>query len=591
MRPTTQPRSRRAALAVSLAFGAGLAIACGARTPLGTGSKTLPSAAFCVRSSTSSGADDVTLYVLLDTSYSMSYGSKWPDTTAALGYFVTAPDAAGMGLALQFFPARVGECSPDSYAVPAVPIGILPDNAPAVNAALAARTLEGTTPAVPALTAAFVYARALKQNDPSREPLVVFVSDGAPTGCGAQMRAMTDLVREAATNAPTIRTFVIGLDNGMPAEMGAVAAVGGSGAPVIIDGSVTGPKIVAALRAIRDSVKLCRFAIPPVGDATLAPNDLAVTLHTAAGARALPLVGNEAGCGAGGGFYVDDVRHPTKVGLCASSCGEAHADPSSTVDLVAGCGAGARDGAVPEGGTGGDCPSQPDVTCVTSCDEGKQFVDPACVFGTWECKPATIDARTCNCPSQPHECCQADESLVTASCLGGNWTCPPGGKLFGQPGCRAPDVCSPRLPCGPDALCVAKDAACGAGPSWGRCEVKPSTCAADSPACGCDGKVYASTCAAAQGGVDRSATVGCSLVPPGTFPCGPLFCSSASEICRKVTDFTKVVAPTAWSCVAPPNGCSTGCGCDLCPACPSAKKCAEACATQGNGRVLTCSQL
>ena len=580
----------RHALAVALGAATALALACGARTPLPVGATDSRSTSFCVRTTASSGADDVALYVLLDASYSMNDGSTWSDTSAALTYFVSAPDAAGVGLALQFFPAQWSECAPESYATPAVPLGLLPENGAAVKAALAARKVEGTTPALPALTAAFAYTRALKQNDPGREPLVVFVSDGAPSGCGSTTRAITDLVREAATNAPRIRTFVIGLDNGFPQEMAAVAAAGGSGAPVIIDGAVTGPKVVAALRAIRDTVKLCRYSIPPIGDATLTPNDLGVTLNTDAGPRSLPLVVRESDCGPNGGFTVDDWSHPTKVQLCASSCAAAHADRASTVEIVAGCGAGSRDGAAPEGGTGGDCTSQPDVTCVTSCAADKQFVVPACVFGTWECKPGTVDVLTCNCPAQPHECCQADETLATASCLDGRWVCPAGGKLFGEPGCAAPDVCAPTLPCGPTALCVAKDAACGGGPSWGRCETKPSSCAPDSSACGCDGKVYASVCAAAAAGVDRSATVGCAA-PAGKFPCGPLFCNAATEVCRKVTDFAKTIAPTTWSCVAPPGGCTTGCGCNLCPACPSGKKCSEGCTTQGGGRVLTCSQL
>ncbi len=565
------------------------AIACGARTPLPSGSLDVRTNAFCVRATRASGAASVTLYVLLDGSYSMSYGSKWSDTSAALGYFVTAPDAAGMGLALQFFPLAGDECNPDRYAIPTVPVGVLPANATAVKDALAARKTDGDTPALPALRAAFAYTRALAQNDPSRQPLVVFVSDGAPTGCGSTTRAVTDLVREAATNAPSIPTFVIGLDNGFPAEMATVAAAGGSGEPVIIDGAVTGPKVVAALRAIRDTVELCRYAIPPVGDAALAPSDLAVTLHANGGATSLGYVGGLGSCGAAGGFAVDDPRHPTKVQLCPSSCAAAHADTSSTVDLVAGCGVGAHDGAAPEGGTGGDCPSQPDVSCFTSCADDKKYVTPECVFGTWQCKAGSVDLLSCSCPSVPHECCMGDETLATASCLGGNWTCPPGGKLFGEPGCTGPDVCSPKLPCGPGALCVTKDAACGTGAGWGSCVAKPASCAPDVPACGCDGKVYASTCAAASAGVDRSATVGCAA-PAGTFACGPLFCAT-SQICRKVTDFAKTIAPTTWACVAPPGGCTTGCGCNLCPACPSGKKCGEGCTTQGGGRVLTCSQL
>jgi hypothetical protein len=578
---------RGAGLLVALTIAG--ALACGARTPLGSGSVEVRNNAFCVKTTTPSGADEVTLYVLLDASYSMSYGSKWPDTTAALSYFVTAPDAAGMGLALQFFPLPGDECSVERYAIPTVPVGILPANAAAVKQALQDRDVDGTTPALPALRAAYAYTRALADADPTRQPLVVFVSDGAPSGCGSTTRSVTDVVREAATNAPAVRTFVIGLDNGFPDEMTNVAAAGGSGAPVIIDGAVTGPKVVAALRAIRDTVKLCRFAIPSVGDAPLVPSDLAVTLRVGGSASALPYVGGPDACGSGGGFFVDDTRRPTKVQLCPASCASAHSDARSTVDVVAGCGAGARDGAAPEGGTGGDCPSQPDVSCFTSCADDRKYVTPECSFGRWQCKAGSVDAITCSCPAVPHECCLGDGALATASCLDGAWTCPPGAKLYGAPGCTAPDVCSPKLPCGPGALCVAKDAACGTSAGWGSCVAKPASCAADVPACGCDGKVYASTCAAASVGVDRSATVGCAA-PAGRFACGPLFCA-ANQICRTVTDFGKVIAPSTWACVDPPVGCSTGCGCNLCPACPTGKSCKEGCTTQGGGRLLTCSQL
>ena len=522
-------------------------VACGARTPLGVGRYDSRSSSYCVRSTANGGADDVALYVLLDTSYSMSDGSKWSDTTAALSYFVAAPDSSGMAISLQFFPARFDECKPATYAIPAVPMGLLPANATAIKNALAARKVEGTTPALPALTAAFEYTRALKANDPTREPLVVFVSDGAPTGCETTTRKMSDLVREAATNSPTIRTFVIGLDNGFPDEMRAVAAAGGSGAPVIIDGAVTGPKVVEALRAIRDTVRLCRFAIPDVGDAPLTVSDVTVNLHATTGDRSLAYVGNEASCGPDGGFYVDDRNHPKKVQLCSSTCAAVHADLASKIEVVAGCGTGARDGAAPEGGTGGDCPSTPDVACVTSCADDKKWVVPECVFGTWQCSAGTVDVQTCNCAAVPHECCMPDETLAKASCLGGQWTCPAGGKLFGDPSCHGPDVCAPDLPCGPTSLCVQKDAACGTGPSWGRCEPRPTSCPSGGPAvCGCNGAVFASACAAAAAGLDVSAVEPCAA-PAGTFACGPLFCQKNTEICRRVTDLGKTIAPTAWA--------------------------------------------
>ncbi len=89
-------------------------------------------------------------------------------------------------------------------------------------------------------------------------------------------------------------------------------------------------------------------------------------------------------------------------------------------------------------------------------------------------------------------------------------------------------------------------------------------------------------------GVDVSAGDNCAT-PPGTFPCGPLFCSLADQICQRLA-FDQ---PNAFACIAATPACSTGCepGCaNLCPACPPNKKCFSSCTT-GGGPLLTCNQI
>jgi hypothetical protein len=78
-------------------------------------------------------------------------------------------------------------------------------------------------------------------------------------------------------------------------------------------------------------------------------------------------------------------------------------------------------------------------------------------------------------------------------------------------------------------------------------------------ACGCDGKLYDSECAANQAGVGLS--MGCAL-PAGSFACGPFFCDVATEYCvvRMQPDET---SPTGHECRSFPAACgmSPDCAC------------------------------
>lgn len=68
--------------------------------------------------------------------------------------------------------------------------------------------------------------------------------------------------------------------------------------------------------------------------------------------------------------------------------------------------------------------------------------------------------------------------------------------------------------------------------SGGRCALSGTACKQTlAPACGCDGRVYATECAAERAGVDVG--YGCSAedAPPGLFPCGPEFCDPTTQYC------------------------------------------------------------
>lgn len=112
-------------------------------------------------------------------------------------------------------------------------------------------------------------------------------------------------------------------------------------------------------------------------------------------------------------------------------------------------------------------------------------------------------------------------------------------------------VCSPSAPCPGAMVCNYGDHSCGGG--------KPGTCveqvscngAPAETACGCDGKIYASRCAAISAGTDTSKIAACST-PANTFRCGDLYCGPG-DACGIRKDDTYFCRPL--------NGCTLGCAC------------------------------
>lgn len=584
-------RFRLTALALSLAL---VAASCGSRTGLLSPEVHPKSTAFCARAGYESGHSDVTILVLLDASYSMADNGKWDDATAAVAALVHDADAAGMGFGLDYLPDDgAADCSIASYESMAVPVAILPANADQVVKSLAAHKPEGITPTYPGLRGAVVYARTLRLADPKRDVVVAIVTDGDPEGCADlpnSVAGVAALAEQSATTSPEVRTYVVGLASGLVANMDEIAAAGGTGKAILVGSDpTTAQLLVTTLKSLRDDDRVCRYAIPDVV-ATPSPYDLAVSLAATPSSPPadVPLVGAAPQCGGAPGFYVDDPNKPTRLTLCPASCALAHDSPDSRVSITVGCGAGAKDGGVDF--DAGPCPSVIDTACKLSC-ESSTFVDAVCVQGQWACPQGSVSLSSCSiCPPVPHGCCKADGSLGAASCVAGAWVCPPGALFFGDPGCRPPEACGPSLPCAPGSVCRAPDSLCASSTATGTCVTPPPSCPAGDAACGCDGKTYASECAANAAGVDVSVQ-GCVAPSPSTFACGPYYCDRASELCEETLDLKKAVAQKSFKCVSA-AGCATGCDCHACGASCKSPSCTEVCGNDGaGGRQVTCTLL
>lgn len=142
--------------------------------------------------------------------------------------------------------------------------------------------------------------------------------------------------------------------------------------------------------------------------------------------------------------------------------------------------------------------------------------------------------------------------------------------------------------CAQDELCHWEYATCGRpavtpgnGELWpGSCVPRDAACDAQRPVCGCDGKAYASDCAAHSAGVDTW-WEGCAA-PPGYFVCGAKFCQLDTEICREEFGDTG----DRYSQCEPRPACDAGKLCDCLHASPNCDPyVTPTCSDDGQGRV------
>ena len=602
MRPLRTWSSSRSRTATSTLLAlAVLAVACGSRTGLLVPStRSGQSSLFCAHADYLGGSGDVTVLVLLDHSLSMMDDGKWAAATAAIASFAEDPKTSGLAMGLQYLPhGNEDDCVFGDYVRPAVPVRLLPGNVAAIEASLANTQPDGDTPMLPALQGVMEYARSLLIGDPTRTVVISLITDGQPDGCSAQLNDISLVAAVAAGGVatdPPVLTFVTALEDDVFAQgLDTVAAAGGSGRAIRVSTPATAAQqLVDSLTALRETARQCRFAVPPAGDAQPTAADIRVSVRATSTSppQDVASVASASACGAADAYWLDDPARPAWVTLCPALCGHVHAAPATHIEVTAGCGPGAPDGGPEDSGSdGGQCPGFDTLTCQTTCDPTSPTVQPVCVAGSWTCPPGSIDVTQCTtCDPVPHGCCEPDGTFDDASCIDAVWHCPPGATMFGQGNCKPPAVCAPLLPCAVGQYCTWPDDSCGTTRTAGTCKATPQSCPGSPSACGCDGTTYPSACAAAQGGVDVSTNQSCTP-PPGTFACGPLFCATQGGICEEIRDLSNSVTPS-WSCVAPPAGCTTGCGCNLCPQCPPGRTCKEVCSqVSGGGNVLSCNEL
>lgn len=310
------------------------------------------------------------LYIMNDQSQSMnclipSGDTRWKAMTTALTNFVQSPEAAGIGVGIQYFglgdPQPYGSCDPAVYTPADVEIAPLPGNAGSIVQSLSNHAPWSYTPTPAAIQGAVAHAKAWKAANPGHTVAVVLATDGQPNRCGptgATTSQLIDLVAQTAADAfnssPSIPTYVIGiiggsgqcpdLDPSPPnrADLDRVAQAGGTGSAFIVDATLgdASAQFLTAMNSIRGAATVpCQYTIPaPTPDRQIDPSMIGVAVTPNGGTKAeIPKLSGAAACDANGGWYFDDPNAPTKVLLCDSTCSFVTADPLNQLDFVMQC--------------------------------------------------------------------------------------------------------------------------------------------------------------------------------------------------------------------------------------------------------------
>jgi hypothetical protein len=290
----------------------------------------------------------VDLVLMVDVSTSMVDNevdgvTRWDLVHDALVDFVTDPEAEEIGMGIQFWSwLDDNSCDVSNYSTPAVPIGPLGEIGDDIVAVLDDQQPAGLTPTYPALQGAIQYAKAHAEENPARQSVVVFVTDGYPTKCDPQdISSIADLATASWNESPKIPVFIVGIDGVYNLDQ--IAQAGGTREAFLVENDGSTDRLVSALKNITTETARCEFEIPPSPNPDfLSPDTEAVQVIYTPGSgdpQEIPRVSGYAGCATApnGGWYTggfDAKGKPTKIVVCPCSCANFGA---GSVEVTLGC--------------------------------------------------------------------------------------------------------------------------------------------------------------------------------------------------------------------------------------------------------------
>lgn len=291
----------------------------------------------------------VDLFVIMDRSQSMGEAVKggtmtrWEALRGAVQSFTEAPGAAEIRAGIGFFSRSgsgddAGDCDPDTYAEPSVPIGVISEVGADLVAAMGEVTPGGLTPTVPALEGAIDYARTWASENPGRATLVVLVTDGFPTQCVNDPNRISQAARAGYESAERVRTFVIGVGEVAKFNLDNYARAGGTKSAYLTDAGDITSSFVDALNNITSRALACEYQLPPAPDGMKLDTGKVQVVYTppSGNAEEVPSISSLGACAknANGGWYYDDPNQPSKITVCPCTCARFGA---GRVDVRLGC--------------------------------------------------------------------------------------------------------------------------------------------------------------------------------------------------------------------------------------------------------------
>jgi hypothetical protein len=284
--------------------------------------------------------------------------TKWDFALSGLKTFISDPASAGLELGLGYFPGG-GTCDGAGYDVPAVALGVLPENAAALEASLDARAPTGGTPLEGALRGATGFCLSYNAQHPDASCVAVLITDGAAEECDARSaEALAAIAASAAERG--VLTYAAGMQGADFAVLDAIGQAGGADCDPVAPGfacdlTANRESFIDALNGIRDRTRTqtrletrierqvqalpCEWQIPaPPARQSFDPGRVNVELVLPEGEpQAVANVGRAADCGSESGWFYDDALAPSSIQACPSTCELLSEQPEVRVELLFGC--------------------------------------------------------------------------------------------------------------------------------------------------------------------------------------------------------------------------------------------------------------
>ncbi len=309
-----------------------------------------PGDAACAGGFVKAGPVPLDMLLLLDTSFSMDFEGKWTAVKAAVEMFVTNKRFHGLGVGLQYFPAR-RLCDTNEYSKPQVPMGVVPDVTSGVLSALDAKRMYEGTPMVPAMQGSMDYLVNWNKLHPDHRVILVLATDGIPdescqinddSGMPNTLANVSSIAKSGAEAGPPILTFVIGVGSELKA-LNEIAKAGGTETAQLVNTSSQSfsRDFLTALSNIRRMAVPCEYTVPaqsngPDIDPTMVNVSYKPIDKQASDFR---YVGDAKQCDKAprDGWYYDSPTKPSKVILCPQTCEFVKDQEEGQVGVVFGC--------------------------------------------------------------------------------------------------------------------------------------------------------------------------------------------------------------------------------------------------------------